>query len=122
MLDHLLRQSPATGTLGRSTFWAHWRGRHGASEEEQARFWATVDPSRPSSISPADTPVSAEPTTAKDPVNLVFRTWEGEKRIVPAYHGETLLQVARREDLPSMEGTCGGNLGTSHFTLKSMEA
>jgi ferredoxin len=42
---------------------------------------------------------------------LVFKTWEGELKNVAAKEGETLLQVARREDLPSMEGVCGGHLG-----------
>jgi hypothetical protein len=49
----------------------------------------------------------------KKKVSLMFKTFEGENRVVSAFIGDSLLNVARREDLPSMEGTCGGNLGES---------
>jgi hypothetical protein len=97
-----------------SQFWQHWRGRYGFSTQEQERFWASVDPTPPSL---SDAPATAGPAGLGPTFPLRFRTFEGEERIVKAAIGETLLQVARRGDLPSMEGSCGGNLGTSSSSL-----
>jgi hypothetical protein len=107
-LDHLLTTQTAEVDDPKSPFWAHWRGRYGASTEEQERFWASVDPAPPG-------PSAQEVTPPARRVTLRFKTWEGEEKSVDASVGETLLQVARRADLPSMEGSCGGNLGKPSY-------
>lgn len=112
-------ESPRTEMTGHqvsSPFWAHWRGRYGSSEEDQARIWSSIDPSDPGSSSKLSGRAISQPLSSEDrkqEVSLVFRTWEGEKRTVSAFLGDSLLEVARRKDLPSMEGTCEGNLGAS---------
>lgn len=88
--------------------WSHWRGRYGLTEDQQSELWSLVDPSRPApQNSSSTTPQQQE----KQRVGLKFKTWEGEFLEVEAQEGETLLEVAKKHDLPSMEGTCGGNLG-----------
>lgn len=144
MIDHLISIIPSTtasndasndksedhtkvGMAGyriSSPFWAHWRGRYGSTEDEQARIWSMIDPSNPSpagdrTIEPSRSmnENEADKAKTKKEVSLVFRTFEGEKRTVKAFIGDSLLDVARREDLPSMEGTCEGNLGKSLLTF-----
>lgn len=114
LLSHVLAGCPPS-----SHVWQHWRGRYGLSEEEQAAVWGNVEaysrkdnsdyrPSVPETKS--DRGLSNLKESTKE-VQLVFKTWEGEVKHVTAKSGETLLEVARREGLPSMEGVCGGNLG-----------
>lgn len=105
MLDHLTTSNSKTD---KSQFSKHWRGRYGHTEEEQAKIWASINPDpEPVGEGPA------ESSTATSTVPLRFKTFEGEIRVVDAKIGDTLLQVARQWDLPSMEGSCGGNLGMS---------
>lgn len=114
-------ETPAPGVTGYlvpSPFWAHWRGRYGSTEDEQARIWSMIDPEASKSSIRQDTIGSMSSADEKKEVSLVFRTWEGEKRTVSAFTGDSLLDVARREDLPSMEGTCEGNLGMSASCLR----
>jgi hypothetical protein len=109
MLDH---HTPSTlsSTDSGKTFNKHWRGRYGCTESEQKEIWAT----KIHSLSRTDTtPVKEETREEKKVVELKFKTYEGELRTVKASIGDTLLQVARANDLPSMEGSCGGNLGMS---------
>lgn len=111
-----------------SPFWTHWRGRYGTSEAEQAQLWSLIDPSdthtatslasstsvqRAAHIPGSESKAQKEMEKMKEKVSLVFRTFEGERKVVSAFLGDSLLDVARREDLPSMEGTCEGNLGES---------
>jgi len=105
ILDHL---TPTTNTSTTNTLNAHWRGRYGCSETEQANIWSSINPSP--STGPSD---SGSVVTQKErkKVELRFKTYEGDLKIVQAGVGDTLLQVARENDLPSMEGSCGGNLG-----------
>lgn len=133
MIDHLLSTTSSTTTSASkseemvtetsvskmtecrisSPFWAHWRGRYGSTEEEQARTWSMINPDTSKSSSRQEIIEPLSSADEKKEVSLVFRTWEGEKRTVSAFLGDSLLDVARREDLPSMEGTCEGNLGES---------
>lgn len=87
-----------------SALWSHWRGRYGLSSDDQASLWGRIDKE-----SGADNGATA--TLAAPDIMLRFKTWDGEVREVNASEGESLLKVAKRYDLPSMEGTCGGNLG-----------
>jgi hypothetical protein len=106
MLDHLTTSHSDTNM---SQFNKHWRGRYGSTEEEQAKIWASINPDP---ILPTVANPEVEPKKVAT-VSLRFRTFEGEIKVVDARIGDTLLQVARQWDLPSMEGSCGGNLGMS---------
>jgi hypothetical protein len=114
MLDHL---SPSIAINPPETFNKHWRGRYGCTESEQEEIWAFKNQSLPKSgTNPAKGEDEQEPKKEKKVVELKFKTYEGELRTVKASVGETLLQVARANDLPSMEGSCGGNLGMSPYS------
>jgi hypothetical protein len=106
MLDHL------TPTLTSDEFDKHWRGRYGLTESEQEELWAIKNPHAAS-----EAKAKEEVKEEKKGVELKFKTYEGELRVVNANIGDTLLQVARANDLPSMEGSCGGNLGMSLLHL-----
>ncbi|KAK4054199.1 hypothetical protein OIV83_001225 [Microbotryomycetes sp. JL201] len=43
-----------------------------------------------------------------DAVEIAFRTFEGEQTKVTGYEGESLMEMAKRHNLPSIEATCGG--------------
>ena len=105
MLDHLTTSHSKTD---KSQFNKYWRGRYGHTEEEQAKIWASINPD-PETVGEG----LGTSSTATATVPLRFKTFEGEIRVVDAKIGDTLLQVARQWDLPSMEGSCGGNLGMS---------
>lgn len=132
LLDHLAATSTATEaesqTVGgndasrRSPIWTHWRGRYGLTEEQQATLWDAVDPARSSPQAEPEGSAgglveshysSHAPPPVAETVMLRFKTWEGDVREVPTKIGQTLLEVGKAHDLPSLEGTCGGNLGTS---------
>jgi hypothetical protein len=108
MLDHL---TASYSNTNRSQFNKHWRGRYGSTEEEQAKIWASINPDPG-----ADLEIESKKQAT---VPLRFKTFEGEIKVVDAKIGDTLLQVARQWDLPSMEGSCGGNLGTSPLSFPS---
>jgi hypothetical protein len=105
MLDHLTTSHSKTD---KSQFNKYWRGRYGCTEEEQAKIWASINPD-PKTVGEGQ----GTSSTATATVPLQFKTFEGEIKVVDAKIGDTLLQVARQWDLPSMEGSCGGNLGMS---------
>lgn len=93
------------GAPDSSPMWAHWRGRYGHTEEEQKAIWQATQKVSAEGTSPA---ISG----SAGMVELVFKTFEGDERRVHAKIGESLLEIAKREDLPAMEGVCGGHLGT----------
>lgn len=131
LLTHLLSGRPAS-----SPMWAHWRGRYGLTEAEQEGVWNGTDAAHTEHAEHAEPEELAggqgvgqgkvedqkrdegqeqdkDEDKEKQRYTLKFRTYEGEVRRVEAVRGETLLSVAKRHRLPAMEGTCGGNLGTS---------
>jgi hypothetical protein len=112
MLDHL------TNPTNPSQFNDHWRGRYGCSDIDQENIWASTNPS-PSTIDPSVSKSKGDEEKVKVTVELRFKTYEGELRTVKANVGDTLLRVARANDLPSMEGSCGGNLGMSSVLLST---
>lgn len=59
------------------------------------------------------------PSTSVRKVPLRFRTHEGAWHDVEGTIGETLMEVAKRYDLPTIEATCGGELecATCHAYL-----
>ncbi|KAK8850758.1 hypothetical protein IAR55_004678 [Kwoniella newhampshirensis] len=119
LLSHVL--DPKHG----SQMWTHWRGRYGLTEEQQAIIWTEVDPSNSASgtkSSEQNTAVKATeggPPMGEETVKLRFNTFEGEEKIVEGKTGENLLEVGKANDLPSLEGVCGGNLecATCHVYL-----
>lgn len=107
----------ARGRTATSPMWAHWRGRFGITEDEQARVWERVRAAFESAGDKTAGAATVASTTATVP--LTFRTFEGEVRTVDARLGDSLLLVAHEYDLPAMEGTCGGNAGESERERKS---
>lgn len=105
IVEHVANHRPRS-----SPMWWHWRGRIGLTEDEQAALWAKIEKHLPPRVDVSTDSTSVTPNTAPS-VPLTFRTYEGEKRSVPARLGDSLLQVGKANDLPSLEGTCGGNLG-----------
>lgn len=103
----------ARDRTARSAMWAHWRGRFGITEDEQARVWERVR----SNFEKLDKKEAGAATMASTTatVPLTFRTFGGEVRTVDAKLGDSLLLVAHEYDLPAMEGTCGGNAGESVY-------
>jgi hypothetical protein len=109
MLDHFTPPTLPSADPGKA-FNTHWRGRYGLTESEQEELWAIKNPHAASEAKAKD-----EVEEEKKVVELKFKTYEGELRTVKASIGDTLLHVARANDLPSMEGSCGGNLGMSLY-------
>lgn len=97
ILSHVL-----TGRPKGSGMWDHWRGRYGLTEAQQGDVWASVD---------AGYGQAALDAVSKETVRLRFQTYDGEVREVDAELGRSLLEVGKANDLPSLEGVCGGNLG-----------
>lgn len=85
--------SPSESTTAPST----------AAASSQSASTSTTTAS--SAAEPAPTNTTA---TATDEVSLRFRSYEGEWFNVPARFGESIKDVAKRADLPSIEATCGG--------------
>ncbi|WWD20921.1 hypothetical protein CI109_105399 [Kwoniella shandongensis] len=105
-----------------SQMWAHWRGRYGLTEDLQATFWDQVNPTTSTAAGSLDLkPIrrGKEAASNVEMVKLRFRTFEGEERVVEARMGDNLLEVGKANDLPSLEGVCGGNLecATCHLYL-----
>jgi len=126
MLDHLTPPTLPSIDSGK-TFNGHWRGRYGLTESEQEEIWTIKNPhtiheatAKGEAITKAKGKAEQEPREERKMVELKFKTYEGELRTVKASVGDTLLQVARTNDLPSMEGSCGGNLGMSPFYPSSL--
>ena len=108
VLSHLLAGRPK-----RSGMWEHWRGRYGLTEAQQQTVWSKVDASVQETV---DIP-RVDPKQDREMVRLRFRTFEGDLLDIEAQMGQSLLEVARANDLPSLEGVCGGNLGESFLSL-----
>lgn len=96
-----------------SRMWQHWRGRFGMDEEQQADVWAKIEAGIAAAAAPPDTAAASEKphTHTGKTVPLTFKLHSGEKRVVHARLGDTLLDVGQEHGLPSIEGVCGGNLG-----------
>ncbi|GAA6063088.1 hypothetical protein JCM10212_005151 [Sporobolomyces blumeae] len=111
----LLRDSDASTLIDYATapssdpWWSQWRGRLTVPSEEVrsaylARSSTTTSPSTTTSKK-----TSRQRRELGDSVELKFVTFEGEEITVNGFEGESLMEVARRHDLPSILATCGGN-------------
>lgn len=99
ILDHLLNPSDATA---RSDLWRqHFRGIIGLPVETQVQAFESAV------YAPKAKPVERK----RLPVR--FTMSDGTTHDVYGYEGESLMEIAKREELGAVEGTCGGHLGTS---------
>ncbi|KAL7009310.1 hypothetical protein EMMF5_000940 [Cystobasidiomycetes sp. EMM_F5] len=113
-VDHLAKQG-AAGSSDRDIWWAKWRGRTGFTSSAQLALAEkgvalqnvqAVDP-------PALALASSLRKKAKDrqaplgnALDVPFVTYEGDTVTVRGFEGETLMDVAKRQEL--VEATCGG--------------
>jgi hypothetical protein len=102
VLDHLLNPSDATA---RSDLWRqHFRGIIGLPVEAQVQAFETA-------VNSAKTQTAERTERKRLPVR--FTTADGKTHDVFGYEGESLMEIAKREELGAVEGTCGGHLGAS---------
>ncbi|GAA5863910.1 hypothetical protein JCM3774_004415 [Rhodotorula dairenensis] len=105
----LLRAEDAPKLLDYATspsslpWFSRWRGRLGLSADEVKAVYA----SRPAAE--AENKLDEPRQALGDGVELVFKTFEGEERRVSGYEGESVMEIARRHELPSILATCGGH-------------
>ncbi|GAA5854128.1 hypothetical protein JCM8547_008239 [Rhodosporidiobolus lusitaniae] len=90
-------------------WFARWRGRLGLSPSEVKEAYASRDYTLFRDGTPKKGRKEEVRSEVGDPVEVVFKTWEGEERRVKGYEGESLMETAKRNDLPSILATCGGH-------------
>ncbi|SCV69842.1 BQ2448_1236 [Microbotryum intermedium] len=102
VLDYALRKSPIT------PWWTRWRGRLGIDPDEAKSMYE--DATAPGAS--AETRKKRKETVRDalgDPVQLSFVSWDGvDQYNVTAYEGESVMEAAKRNDLPAILATCGG--------------
>ncbi|WFD36309.1 lipoyl synthase [Malassezia cuniculi] len=112
-------------TRERLVVWPRWRGRLGMSQLEQNEHYSLWGP--PVVYSANITPrarvgapvasaagesdkVPAATAASEEALRIRFRSPEGEWFNIDAEDGESIMEIARRHDLPGIEATCGGDL------------
>ncbi|KAF9507108.1 hypothetical protein BS47DRAFT_1398902 [Hydnum rufescens UP504] len=120
-LRALLSSSEALGVGSRSVqddilLWSKWRGRMGMTNDEQLAYYEGQ------AISSAGTPFAKDISGSQKAalLSITFETHEGNKVILSAEKGRTLMSVAKEKELPGITGTCGGNLecATCHVYIE----
>ncbi|GAA6002923.1 hypothetical protein JCM10207_001899 [Rhodosporidiobolus poonsookiae] len=108
LLDYATSPSPAP-------WYSRWRGRLGLSSEQVKDAYFE----QANSGKKARGRKEERRNELGDPVELRFVTFEGEEIVVKGYEGESLMETARRHDLPSILATCGGHCecATCHVHL-----
>lgn len=119
----------------RLVVWPRWRGRIGMSKLEQQEHMNVWGPPlihsaqlvpRRRTAPPAGTKTtpksdfeSKKADTPGTPVPLRFHGYDGTWYDVEGFIGESLMETAKRHDLPGIEATCGGELecATCHAYL-----
>lgn len=103
-------------------WWPRWRGRVGLSPEEAQELFKTKSPGSGLMNTSRSRMREGKPRVALgDPVELKFLTWDLEEEfLVTGFENESLMETARRNDLPSILATCGGNCecATCHVHIK----
>ena len=94
----------AIGTSTTEPWYEQWRGRLNVSTESVKSSYLSNTASNSNSNSKSTPRVELG-----DEVELKFVSYEGEEFGVKGFEGENLMQVAKRNDLPSILATCGGN-------------
>ncbi|GAA5826601.1 hypothetical protein JCM5353_008924 [Sporobolomyces roseus] len=82
-------------------WYSQWRGRLNESTECVKSLYLSNTPSSTSKSTPR--------IELGEQIDLRFESYEGEEFKVKGFEGENLMQVAKRNDLPSIWATCGGN-------------
>ncbi|GAA5836606.1 hypothetical protein JCM11251_002675 [Rhodosporidiobolus azoricus] len=110
LLDNVLSPSSAP-------WWSRWRGRLGMTSEEVKE--AYLEHLEGEGGKQKAGRKEEKRSVLGDPVDLVFVTYQGEEIKVKGYEGESLMETARRHDLPSILATCGGHCecATCHVYL-----
>lgn len=96
LLDDAISTRPETDT----TLYSNWRGRLGLSSDATKAQYS-------SSTSTRDKKKQVQELGEK--VEIKFVTFDGDELNLVGYEGESLMQVAKRGDAPSILATCGGN-------------
>ncbi|CEQ41980.1 SPOSA6832_03762 [Sporobolomyces salmonicolor] len=104
----LLRDSDASTLLDYATsrsltpWYSRWRGRLTVTPEAARSAHLTHSSGVKSQAEDVRNELGEQ-------VELRFETWEGEEIKIKGYEGESLMETARRHDLPSILATCGGH-------------
>ncbi|KAJ9098765.1 hypothetical protein QFC21_004413 [Naganishia friedmannii] len=108
LIDHLV--NPEDAELKRQLWKEHFRGVIGQRVEEQVTSWETgiANPAAETE-SMVDTDSSPAPPPERTPLVVRFTTHDGATHDVRGYEGESLMEIAKREGLGAVEGTCGGH-------------
>lgn len=123
VIDHLA--NPEDPELRRQLWMDHFRGVIGKEVEEQVASWEAGLASSPSKqpVVEAQAVVgpkiinTAVPEAERAPLVVRFTTHDGEAHDVPGYEGESLMEIAKREGLGAVEGTCGGHCGALRISV-----
>ncbi|BGP40817.1 hypothetical protein JCM10450v2_004820 [Rhodotorula kratochvilovae] len=109
LLDYATSSSPST------PWYTRWRGRVGLSPADVREAFVA----RPKAATDAQDKADEPRAALGDRVELAFRTFEGEEIRVTGYEGESVMETAKRHDLPSILATCGGHCecATCHVHL-----
>ncbi|GAA5992054.1 hypothetical protein JCM5350_000556 [Sporobolomyces pararoseus] len=111
LLDDAISTRPETDT----TLYSNWRGRLGLSSDATKAQYS-------SSTSTRDKKKQVQELGEK--VEIKFVTFDGDELNLVGYEGESLMQVAKRGDAPSILATCGGNCecATCHVHIRPLES
>ncbi|BGP32809.1 hypothetical protein JCM10296v2_004593 [Rhodotorula toruloides] len=120
----LLRANDAPKLLDYATspsslpWFSRWRGRLALTSDETKAAYAN----RPSAA--AEDKSDQPRQELGDRVEIVFVTYQGEEKRVLGYEGESLMETARRNDMPSIIATCGGHCecATCHVHIPPLSA
>ncbi|KAK4054684.1 hypothetical protein OIO90_003496 [Microbotryomycetes sp. JL221] len=119
----LLRASDATELVDHALsaegkpWWQKWRGRLGMTSEQIKHAYVlgvSGESTAQQRKQPARKPLG-------EAVRLTFETFEGDVLEVIGYERESVMETAKRHDLPSIEATCGGfcECATCHVIVPS---
>ncbi|GAA6048485.1 hypothetical protein JCM3770_003781 [Rhodotorula araucariae] len=109
LLDYATSSAPLT------PWYTRWRGRVGLSPADVRAAFVARPTAGADAADKADEPRAA----LGDRVELAFVTFEGDEIRATGYEGESVMETAKRHDLPSILATCGGHCecATCHVHL-----
>ncbi|KAI8821649.1 Sucrase/ferredoxin-like-domain-containing protein [Fimicolochytrium jonesii] len=91
--------------LENKVLWDKWRGRLGLTKEEQEGIYRTEI-----SKSSAGAESQPNPAASQETISLTYILPDNATETFEVPVGARLMEIGRDNDLPSLEGTCGGNL------------
>lgn len=104
LMDHLI--NPTDGTVKAELWRSHFRGLIGQPVESQVAAYEAALHTLTSTSQKAS---GKQRERKRLPVRFI--TADGTTHDVSGYEGESLMEIAKREELGAVEGTCGGHLG-----------